>query len=102
MTPLSAADGQIYAVAQGSVIAGGIAVEGHAARTVQGVPTSGHIPSGAIVEREVPFDFLDSSYLKLALNNADFSTAQRLEQAINANFQQRIATMIDSGTVSGK
>lgn len=52
MTPLNAADGQIYAVAQGSIIAGGVAAEADAARTVQGVPTAGSIPSGAIVERE--------------------------------------------------
>lgn len=57
MTPLNAADGQIYAVAQGTVIAGGAEAEGDAARIVQGVPTSGVIPSGARVEREVSFDF---------------------------------------------
>jgi flagellar P-ring protein precursor FlgI len=47
MTPLNGADGQIYAVAQGTIIAGGIAAEGDAARVVQGVPTAGTIPSGA-------------------------------------------------------
>jgi flagellar P-ring protein FlgI len=57
MTPLNGADGEIYAVAQGGLIAGGISVEGEAARVVQGVPTSGTIPSGARVEREVAFDF---------------------------------------------
>ena len=57
MTPLNGADGQIYAVAQGTIIAGGISAEGEAARVVQGVPTAGVIPSGARVEREVEFDF---------------------------------------------
>ena len=57
MTPLNAADGQIYAVAQGSIIAGGVVAEGEAETVTQGVPTAGLIPSGARVEREVAFDF---------------------------------------------
>src|SRR6056297_123509 len=83
MTPLNAADGEIYAVAQGSVIAGGIVAEGDAAKTVQGVPTAGSIPSGAIVEREVAFDFSDMENLTIALKSPDFSTAYRVERAIN-------------------
>ncbi len=63
MTPLNAADGQIYAVAQGSIIAGGVVAEGDAAKTVQGVPTAGSIPSGGIVEREVAFDSSASSHV---------------------------------------
>ena len=57
MTPLNAADGQIYAVAQGAILAGGAAADGKAASVVQGVPTSGTIPAGARVERETAFDF---------------------------------------------
>ena len=57
MTPPKAADGQIYAVSQGTVLAGGASVEGDGASVVQGVPTSGVIPSGARVEREVEFQF---------------------------------------------
>ena len=53
MTPLNAADGQIYAVAQGAIIAGGVVAEGEAETVTQGVPTSGLIPAGARVEREV-------------------------------------------------
>ncbi|MEO0851671.1 MAG: flagellar basal body P-ring protein FlgI, partial [Pseudomonadota bacterium] len=53
MTPLTAADGEIYAVAQGNVIAGGAAAQGEAAEVVTGVPTSGIVPAGARVEREV-------------------------------------------------
>ena len=75
MTPLNAADGQIYAVAQGTVIAGGAAAEGDAARVVQGVPTSGMIPAGARIEREVDFDFSELSSLRLALREPDFTTA---------------------------
>ncbi|ETX29682.1 flagellar basal body P-ring protein FlgI [Roseivivax isoporae] len=99
MTPLNAADGEIYAVAQGSVIAGGVAAEGDGARVVQGVPTSGTIPSGARVEREVGFDFASLSSLRLALREADFTTAVRIEAAINATFGTESAIMIDAGTV---
>ena len=84
MTPLNAADGQIYAVAQGSIIAGGIVAEGEAESVTQGVPTSGLIPAGARVEREVAFDFTQVRDMRLALRNPDFTTAARIEAAINA------------------
>ena len=99
MTPLNGADGQIYAVAQGTIIAGGISAEGDAARVVQGVPTAGTIPAGARVEREVPFDFTSVSMLRLALKVPDFTTAARIEQVINGQFGTRVATMTDPGTV---
>jgi flagellar P-ring protein FlgI len=99
MTPLNGADGEIYAVAQGSVLAGGAAAEGEAARVVQGVPTAGTIPAGARVEREVAFDFAALSTLRLGLKTPDFTTAERIERAINAEFGARIATMLDPGTV---
>lgn len=100
MTPLNAADGQIYAVAQGTIIAGGAAAEGAAARVVQGVPTAGVIPSGARVEREVAFDFAGLGAIRLALRNPDFTTAGRIEAAINAEFGRRVAAMTDAGTVA--
>jgi flagellar P-ring protein FlgI len=99
MTPLNAADGQIYAVAQGSIIAGGVVAEGEAASVTQGVPTAGLIPSGARVEREVAFDFTQMRNIRLALRNPDFTTAARIAAAINADVGVRIATMLDSGTV---
>ncbi len=99
MTPLNAADGQIYAVAQGTVIAGGAEAEGDAARVVQGVPTSGVIPSGARVEREVPFDFANLSSLRLALREPDFTTAARIEDVINRSLGRRAAVMMDAGTI---
>lgn len=100
MTPLNGADGQIYAVAQGTIIAGGITAEGDAARVTQGVPTAGVIPSGARVEREVEFDFAGLPSLRLALKSADFTTAARIEQAVNKEFGARVAEMTDAGTVS--
>ncbi len=99
MTPLNAADGDIYAVAQGTIIAGGVAVEGQAAGVVQGVPTSGVIPAGARVEREIDFEFATLETLRLALREPDFTTAARIEAAINQAFGGRVALMLDSGTV---
>jgi len=99
MTPLNGADGQIYAVAQGTIIAGGISAEGEASRVVQGVPTAGGIPSGARVEREVEFDFTTLSSIRLALRTADFTTASRIEQTINAEFGRGVAVMLDAGTI---
>ncbi len=99
MTPLNGADGQIYAVSQGAIIAGGVSAEGEAARVVQGVPTAGVIPSGAYVEREVEFDFTQLSSIRLALKSPDFTTAARIEDAINREFGRGVAVMLDSGTV---
>ena len=100
MTPLNGADGQIYAVAQGTIISGGISAEGDASKVVQGVPTAGTIPSGARVEREVAFDFTQMSSIRLALRAPDFTTAARIEKAIDREFGSNVADMLDSGTVA--
>ncbi|WP_411891375.1 flagellar basal body P-ring protein FlgI [Yoonia sp. SDW83-1] len=99
MTPLNAADGDIYAVAQGTIIAGGASATGEGATVIQGVPTAGVIPSGATIEREVAFDFSGMTTLRLALRTPDFTTAGRIEQAINQNFSRTVAIMLDAGTV---
>jgi flagellar P-ring protein precursor FlgI len=99
MTPLNAADGEIYAVSQGTIIAGGATAEGNGGRITQGVPTSGVIPSGARVEREIDFNLDAMDNLRLALRDADFTTAGRIEQAINSDFGRPVAIMLDSGTV---
>lgn len=99
MTPLTAADGEIYAVAQGSVIAGGASAEGDGASIVEGVPTSGVIPSGARVEREVDFALDTLASVRLALRSPDFTTAARIERAINESFGRHVARMLDPGTV---
>jgi flagellar P-ring protein precursor FlgI len=99
MTPLTAADGEIYAVAQGAVIAGGASAGGDAAEVVTGVPTAGVIPAGARVEREVEFDFTEMGQIRLALRSPDFTTAARIEVAINTEFGRGVAVMLDAGTV---
>lgn len=100
MTPLNAADGQIYAVAQGSVIAGGVSVEGDAASVTKGVPTSGMIPDGARVELEIAFDLAQLTDLRLALRDPDFTTASRIARAINGKLGRDTARMQDSGSCS--
>lgn len=100
MTPMNAADGEIYAVAQGTIIAGGATAEGDGARVTQGVPTSGVIPSGARVEREIDFELDNLTDMRLALRDPDFTTAARIETAINRSFGRSVATMLDAGTVA--
>jgi flagellar P-ring protein precursor FlgI len=103
MTPLRAPDGEIYAVAQGSVIVSGFSAQGQAETLTQGVPTGGRVPNGAIVERQVPASFNSDSTLTLQLRNPDFSTAVRVTDAINDyaahRFGQKVATEQDARTV---
>ncbi len=99
MTPLNAADGQIYAVAQGAVVAGGVSVNGEAGSITTGVPTGGVIPDGGRVEREIAFELASLDQMRLALRDPDFTTASRIAAVINRSFGARIAAMQDSGTV---
>lgn len=100
MTPLNAADGEIYAVAQGTVLSGGASASGNGAQEVKGVPTSGVIPSGARIEREIEFDFSKLKTIRLALRDPDFTTAERIETAINQHYGHTVARMLDAGTVA--
>ncbi len=99
MTPLNAGDGKIYAVAQGPVLASGFSAEGDGASVTFGAPTTGSIPQGARVEREVDFNFSEMKTLRLALRTPDFTTAARVEAAINSTFGQPLAEMLDPGTI---
>ena len=99
MTPLNAADGNVYAVAQGSVLISGFKAEGAGASITEGVPTSGTIPSGARIEREIHFDFGKMRSIRLALRAPDFTTAGRIEKIINAKLGKPLARMLDAGTV---
>lgn len=85
MTPLVGADNQIYAMAQGSLAVGGLGVQGNdGSRVTVNVPSSGRIPDGATVEREVETGFATSEELVFNLAKADFTTSERVAQAINA------------------
>ena len=89
MTALSGADGTIYAGAQGPVTVTGFAQAGQAEILTQGVPTAGHVPNGALVEREIAGSFDRGGPLAFELTNPDFRTAVRIADAINAWTQQR-------------
>lgn len=99
LTPLKAADNEIYAVAQGSIIVSGIDVQAAGARQTEGTPTTGAVPSGARIEREIGYEFNQKAVIALALRTPDFTTAARIEDAINASFSTPIATVRDPGTV---
>lgn len=99
MTPLTAADGQVYAVAQGPVLVGSLAFGGKAAKVQSNHPTAGRIPDGALIEREVAFSLAELETLSFRLKEADFTTAARMSSAIDRRFGEGIATAIDSGTL---
>jgi flagellar P-ring protein precursor FlgI len=100
LTPLRAPNGEVYAVAQGPVSVGGFAAGGRAGGGVQkNHPTVGHIPAGALVEREVSFQFNSKERLTLILYNPDFTTSARLVEAINGQMGEGLASAVDSGTV---
>lgn len=100
VTPMLGADGEVYAIAQGQVAIGGFSAQGDAQSIVKGVPTSGRIANGAIIEREILFDFANQNSIKLALRNPDFTTASRITDAINSYLGSVAATTLDSGTVT--
>ncbi len=99
VTPLLGADGNVYAVAQGSLAISGFQAEGEAARITRGVPTVGRISNGAIIEREIDFALNRLTQLRLALRNPDFTTAKRIGAAINDFLGSATAEPLDPSTV---
>ena len=99
VTPLLGADGNVYAVAQGSVTINGFQAEGEAAKIVRGVPTVGRIANGAIIEREIEFALNRLPNVRLALRNGDFTTAKRIAAAINDFLGTKTAEPLDPSTV---
>ena len=101
-TPLKGADGEVYAVAQGTVATGAVAAgnQNQGSAIVKGVPTSGRIASGAIIEREINFELNSIETMNIALRNPDFTTSRRIADAINAMMGTSIAQAIDPGTVT--
>ena len=100
VTPLLGADGEVYAVAQGPVAVAGFVAQGNAATVTKGVPTSGRIAGGGIVERELAFSLSQMQTVRLSLRNPDLTTARRMAAAINAHVGATTARMIDPTTVS--
>jgi flagellar P-ring protein precursor FlgI len=98
VTPLYGADGQVYAVAQGAVVATGYTAGGQSSTQTKGVPTNARVANGAIIEREVDFQFGDRNFLRLSLRNPDFTTIKRVSEVVNT--QLGIKTQpIDVGTL---
>ena len=95
MTPLKGADGQIYAIAQGNLIVGGAGGQAGGAKTTINQLTAGRIPGGATVERAVPTAVGTQDFIVYELASADFSTAQRLADAINIGMGETIAWPLD-------
>ncbi|NJC34768.1 flagellar P-ring protein precursor FlgI [Sphingomonas jejuensis] len=100
MTPLQGADGQIYAMAQGSLAVGGLGAEGaDGSRVIVNVPSTGRIPEGASVEREVATGFGETPGLTFNLSRADFTTAGRVAGAINARLGAGTARAVDASSI---
>jgi flagellar P-ring protein precursor FlgI len=98
-TFLRGLDGEIYSVAQGSLVVSGFGAQGNdGSRIVSNTPTVGRIANGAIVERAIPSGLMQNDYLTLNLNTPDFSTAQALADVINS----RLGADVSSGTAIAK
>ena len=100
MTPLMGADGEVYAIAQGNLVVGGLGVEGNDSSSLTvNIPTVGRVPNGASVERMVETPFLESEYLILNLHRGDFSTAALVAEEIDKTFGGGVAVPIDGTSI---
>jgi flagellar P-ring protein precursor FlgI len=99
VTPLLGADGEVYAIAQGSVTINGFKASGDAATVISGVPTTGRISSGGLIEREIGFNLGAQRSLRLALKNPDFTTSRRVALSINDFIGTPCAVPEDQATV---
>ncbi len=100
-TSLYGADGNVYALAQGAIAVGGFSTAGDSGTSItKGVPTSGNISNGGIIEREIDFELNSMSNLRLALRNPDLSTAANVADAINSRIGPSVARVTDPGTVT--
>ncbi len=99
VTPLRAANGKVYAAAQGSIVTGGFSVSGNAAKVTKNFPTVGRIVAGATIEQEIPNDFMEKGTLTLILPNPDFTNASRVAEVINSSLKGNMARTVDAGTI---
>lgn len=100
VTPLLGADSEVYAVSQGQLVVNGFSATGDGETIVKGVPTSARLPNGAIVERELGFDFGGMQSVQLHLRNPDFTTARRVAQSVNSFLGSAAAAATDPATVT--
>lgn len=101
LTPLRGIDGQVYAIAQGNLVVGGLGVEGaDGSRLTVNVPSVGRIPDGASVEREVAVSFTDGGPIVLNLHHPDFTSAKRMAEIINFTLGPETAFPLDAASVS--
>lgn len=100
VTPLMAADGEVYAVAQGQLVTSAFSARGAAASITRNIPTSARMANGATVEREVPIDLNAKTDLHLSLRNPDLTTAERISSAIDEAVGGRVAKATDPRTVA--
>ncbi len=99
LTPLRAADNEVYAMAQGNLVVGGLAAAGKSGSSVTvNTPTSGRIPNGASIEREIGSDFATRPTVRLALRHPHFQTATNIVEAINRRFGD-IASTDDGSSI---
>ncbi|MCL1141702.1 flagellar basal body P-ring protein FlgI [Shewanella gaetbuli] len=99
-TFLKGVDGNVYAIAQGSLIVSGFSAEGlDGSQVIQNTPTVGRIPGGAIVERSVASPFASGDHLTFNLRRADFSTAKRMADSINDLLGPGMARALDASSI---
>ncbi len=98
-TELQAADGNVYATAQGAVSVGGFAVEGGGDTAQKNHPTVGNIPEGAFVERSIPFDMFQSKRVRIVLREPDFTTMTHVVKGINGYLGRPLAVAVDAASV---
>jgi flagellar P-ring protein precursor FlgI len=100
MTPLKGADGRVYAIAQGDLLVSGLNASGNDGSSITvNVPSVGSIPNGATVERGVQNPFLDGDFITFNLNHSDFTTANRLAEAINQTVGPGVAQPLDAMSI---
>ncbi len=99
VTPLKGADGEVYAVAQGSIQVSGFSAGGDASSVTQGVPTAGRIPNGGIVEKEIKYSMLGKKEILLSLHSPDFTTSRRVAKAINDEMGHQTAMAMNPSTI---
>ena len=99
VTPLKGADGKVYAVAQGPISTDAFSVSGKAAKVTKNFPTVARIVGGAIIEHEIPYDFVNKGTLSLILPRPDFTNAARVAKVINSALKSSAARTLDAGTI---